>query len=71
MSLVEVLRPLEGTPPKVVLANALEECGDNDVVFVIRISGEDSHITSSTFKTSQIAWAAAILNGYAVHEAVK
>lgn len=56
---------------KAVVAKAMEDAGPDDVIFIVRLSGDEAIITSSAFKTRDIAWAAQILNGYALTEAMK
>lgn len=63
------LFPDSSASAKVVLAFAMEEVKEGDVVFVVRLSGEDAHITSTSFQTHDICWASQILNAHAVVQA--
>lgn len=56
---------------RTVLGKMLEEVEPDDVVFCIRLSGDDAHITSTGFKTRDICWAAKILDWNAMREAGK
>lgn len=56
---------------KAVVAKAMDETGPDDIIFIVRLSGDEAVIISSAFKTRDIAWASQILNGYALAEAAK
>jgi hypothetical protein len=58
--------PGVGTTAKVALARALEDSQEGDVVFIVRLRGDDAHATSSEFRTRDLCWAASILDWHRI-----
>lgn len=56
--------------PKTALAKAAEVVKDKSVVFIVVINGDDLHVLTSSFKTSELCWAAKTLDGHATLAAV-
>lgn len=61
------IRQLPGTMtgPRTALHEAMEEVDDESTVFVVLIKGDDCHVISSGFQTSELCWAAMVLQSHA------